>query len=335
MKAHRHLKHYFIPNRRNGYRPHFLRAKMAGITAVAIVTLFVGATAFERFIIFTPGQFAAVIASSLVDLTNLDREGQGLSPLTTNPALRAAAQMKANDMAAKSYFAHDSPDGHDPWYWFDKAGYRFSHAGENLAVYFSDSGDVNSAWMNSPEHRANLLNPQFTEIGIATAIGEYKGYQTVFVVQEFGTPSRIAAAEAPQQTVATLSPAEPAQTVALGATPAVAGASAPVARKIIAKTNTYIAVKEEGTSSPHIAAPLTSTPAANSAAGFAGSPYKLLGYTYAILALIILVALLLDIGIEVKRHNPMHVARGVLLLLLMLGLLWGGHAYFFGTLMIA
>ena len=54
---------------------------------------------------------------------------------------------------------------------------------------FSDSQDVTNAWMNSPEHRANILSGDFTQIGIATAAGIYEGHETTYVVEEFGAPS--------------------------------------------------------------------------------------------------------------------------------------------------
>jgi hypothetical protein len=107
--------------------------------------------------------------------------------------LTVAAQDKANDEATKGYFAHTSPQGLTPWYWFQQVGYNFDYAGENLAVNFSDSEDVTTAWMNSPEHRANILNTDFTQIGIAAAQGVYEGEPTTFVVEEFGTPAPAAA----------------------------------------------------------------------------------------------------------------------------------------------
>src|SRR3989338_10289262 len=109
-----------------------------------------------------------------------------------SPILQKAAQLKAEDMAAKEYFAHDSPEGLKPWHWFEEAGYDFRSAGENLAVYFSDSAEVERAWMNSPSHRANLLSEHFTEIGIALSQGQYQGHDTVYVVQMFASPSESA-----------------------------------------------------------------------------------------------------------------------------------------------
>jgi hypothetical protein len=124
-----------------------------------------------------------------VDETNQNRVENSLPALQLSPLLQAAAQDKANDMATKGYFAHTSPQGLTPWYWFEQVGYSFDYAGENLAVNFSDSQDVTNAWMNSPEHRANILSVNFTQIGIATAQGIYNGQPATYVVEEFGTPA--------------------------------------------------------------------------------------------------------------------------------------------------
>ena len=72
----------------------------------------------------------------------------------------------------------------------EKADYDFVYAGENLAINFEDSSEVSSAWMNSPKHKENILNGNFTEIGIATEKGFYNGKETIFVVQMFGSPKK-------------------------------------------------------------------------------------------------------------------------------------------------
>jgi uncharacterized protein YkwD len=165
-------------------------SNIEGWIAVAIV---IGTLVFisqANYLMSRVPTVAAVISSVLVELTNVDRATQGLGTLTVSPVLTEVAQAKANDMAAKGYFAHTSPEGLTPWHWFKEKGYRFAYAGENLAVDFSESADVQRAWMNSPTHRANVVGTQFTEIGIATANGTYNGRPTTFVVQVFGTPAR-------------------------------------------------------------------------------------------------------------------------------------------------
>ena len=131
---------------------------------------------------------ATVVSSTLALQTNEYRASNLEKELVVSDVLTAAAQMKANDMAAKGYFSHIGPLGEEPWSWFNRAGYKYDYAGENLAVDFTESADVTTGWINSATHKANLLNKNFTEIGVATADGMFEGHKTTFVVQFFGTP---------------------------------------------------------------------------------------------------------------------------------------------------
>lgn len=128
-----------------------------------------------------------VLPETVIELTNQNRENIGINNLSQNELLNLAAQLKAADMAEKGYFAHTSPEGITPWYWFNLVGYSYVYAGENLAVNFTDSYDINKAWMESPKHKKNIINEKFDEIGVGTAVGEYKGKEALFVVQLFGT----------------------------------------------------------------------------------------------------------------------------------------------------
>ncbi len=163
-----------------------MKLKIAVVFLVVIV-IFVGISPSVRTTVLD--SLSAIYASVLVNLTNKNRVVANRQELKVNPLLVKAAQMKANDMATKSYFAHNTPDGKTPWYWFRKAGYKYIYAGENLAVNFENSEDVERAWMNSRSHFLNIINPNYTEIGIATSTGIYKGRQAIFVVQMFGLPS--------------------------------------------------------------------------------------------------------------------------------------------------
>ena len=185
------LKRHFIPHEGNGHRPHFLHRKNAA--------QFIGVILFFELILFVlPGlnfvsflqtlNVTAVLPGVLSALTNAERLENSLPELRENPILNEAAKLKAEDMAAKSYFAHTSPEGKTPWYWLAKAGYSYVYAGENLAVNFIDSTDVTKAWMNSPTHRANIVHGAYTEVGTGIATGVYKGNETVFVAQVYGRP---------------------------------------------------------------------------------------------------------------------------------------------------
>lgn len=162
-----------------------MKLKIAVVCLIVLVVLMGVVPSFRTGIL---NSLSAIYASVLVNLTNKDRVAANVSELKLNPLLEKAAQMKANDMASKSYFAHNTPDGKTPWYWFAQAGYEYIYAGENLAVNFEDSEDIETAWMNSKTHWLNIINPKYTEIGIATSTGIYKGRQAVFVVQMFGAP---------------------------------------------------------------------------------------------------------------------------------------------------
>lgn len=183
------LKDIFFSHSDNDHKPHIATQRGVAVIAALALLVFILTTIQVKTLQNSEYFLSAVLPSVLIDLSNDDRLESGLSPLKRNPLLEDAAQMKANHMAENSYFAHTSPDGTTPWYWINQSGYKFRTAGENLAVHFTDSREVEEAWMNSPRHRDNILNQNYTEIGIATARGTYEGYNTVFVVQMFGSPS--------------------------------------------------------------------------------------------------------------------------------------------------
>lgn len=174
---------------RNEKMPYLWTKAGVSILSLLIITLVLFAQ-FHQYIFLKINHSLAglVINSVVVDITNQERNSIGLGELKTNEALRKAAQAKADDMAKKGYFAHQSPDGKTPWYWIDQTGYTYIAAGENLAINFDYSKDVVNAWMNSPTHRANIVKAKYQEIGIGIAEGFYQGRPTVFVVQMFGTP---------------------------------------------------------------------------------------------------------------------------------------------------
>lgn len=297
------------------HRPHPARHvfSIAGISVftVLIIGSFFVAAVYLRTLIET-NQLAAVITSTLVDLANGDRKQDNLGTLTINPKLVAAAQAKADDMAAKGYFAHNSPDGQTSWTWFQQAGYSFSYAGENLAVNFADSEDVEEAWMDSPTHRANILNGKFTEIGIATAQGEYKGKKTTFVVQMFGRPKQTTAfapvnestqPEDPEQIA--IATTETNGTVVLGS--AIPAPAAATSVPVTAGVETVAAPEEAPTYS-------------NLMNFLVASPQNLLRTIYVLSALIVILALGLTTRMEFKRHHFRHMVAAVFLLALMGGL---------------
>lgn len=181
------IRQIFVPNEENKYRPRILEGSFL---FYCLITLLILKLIIVPFLIYFDKSvfFAAVTKSVLINLLNRDRQYLGLPPLEENPELNEAAFLKANDLLEKDYFSHQSPEGVSPWYWLKKAGYDYEIAGENLAIGFLDSEEVYSAWLDSPSHRANLLNPRYKNIGLAVAKGDYQGNETTVVVQFFGTP---------------------------------------------------------------------------------------------------------------------------------------------------
>lgn len=331
------LKDHFIPHKGNDYKPHFLRAKIAaGI--LALVLVIEGLYLTQTLVILPKSDYlAAIFAAVLVNQTNDVRETQALGTLTPNPVLEKVAQMKADDMAAKGYFSHNTPDGKTPWYWFKQAGYAYLAAGENLAVNFTDSKDVTDAWLNSPSHRANIMNGNYTEIGIATAQGVYKGRNAIFVVEVFGLPAKVLTEEGRPvpRTLVPSAPTSPANvtkatelpavkstpTPALPApTTVVAGAETNVAKELAVET----ADLEQPVVSPvevEVLAPETHTPTDVSfLAALLASPRHLTTAFYLILGAILLLALGLVIFIEVRVQHPHLVVSGFLLLIVIVAI---------------
>ncbi len=179
------VKKYLIPHKGNDFKPHLLRER--SVVALGALALLLFCTSLGSSYLINKTDFgAAVLPAVLVDLTNEHRLANNGKALKINPKLELAAQMKAKDMADNQYFAHTSPIGVTPWQWFTKAGYKFAYAGENLAINFTESADVEQAWIASPTHHANLISDKFDETGIATYQGVYQGQPTTFVVQLFG-----------------------------------------------------------------------------------------------------------------------------------------------------
>ncbi len=124
--------------------------------------------------------------------TNAQRTANGVSTLSLNDRLNAAAQAKANDMAARNYWSHNTPEGNPPWVFVSTQGYSYQKLGENLATGFNDEQSTINGWMASPPHRENLLDPSFSEVGFGyannpdyTAAG---GGPMTIVVAYYGQP---------------------------------------------------------------------------------------------------------------------------------------------------
>lgn len=157
------------------------------------------------------GYATEMTQGGLLTSTNTQRVNNGVQPLSLNSTLSQAAQAKANDMIARNYWSHNTPDGQQPWIFIDQSGYKYEAAGENLAYGFVTSGDAVTGWMNSPGHRANILNGNFVEVGFGIANSpsyQNNGEQTI-VVAMYGKPLVLQASTEQSQTPATQPTTQP------------------------------------------------------------------------------------------------------------------------------
>ena len=200
MKLFKTFKIYFIPCLENIYRPKFLDGRFFIYFVVFLILLKL--ISFS-FLLYFPKTFffADLTKNALIKLTNESRGVLGLLPLKENPQLEKAAELKAMDMFKNEYFAHTSPSGVSPWYWVELTNYNYQYAGENLAIGFMDSEEVYYGLYNSPSHRANLLNSNYTDIGIAIVKGNFQNKETYIVVQIFGSEIKGVAAVAAATTI--------------------------------------------------------------------------------------------------------------------------------------
>lgn len=288
----RAIHDHLVPHKGNNHAPRLLHTSRAS-KILLVLAVFQVVFLAHAFLLVPLSSFLADISSSaLVDLANGDRAHSAVAPLKGDSLLTRAAQLKAEDMAARGYFAHTSPDGVTPWHWFDLAGYNFSYAGENLAINYSDTIDVERAWMNSAEHRDNIVNADFHEVGVGVAEGMYEGKKAVFVAELFGTKADPVVAREKG-------------TVAHGASPIAvrkSRSSSIAVAPVPSQTPSVLAAHAESEITPAVAL---------------SSPEHALSWAYLALgALVSLVALLL-LSVKRKPHHKQLFANALILLCFM------------------
>ena len=195
------LSHYFIPQEKNNHRAALLRVN----AILVLIAFYLLNNSIIKFVAYLKpgvlGYSSEITAQKVLDQTNQQRQKLGLAPLKYNSTLSVSATNKANDMFTDNYWAHNAPDGKVPWDFFKEVGYQYTVAGENLARDFYNTNSLIKAWMNSPTHRANIVNGKYQEIGIGVVNGTLDGIKTTLVVQHFAAPI-VAIAESPQKTQA-------------------------------------------------------------------------------------------------------------------------------------
>lgn len=181
------LIHFITPRHTNNQK-----AKLIQSSSLLVIASFL--VVWQGLVSFVPsfgpnilGYASQISPDEVIRLTNEKRAQAGLTPLTLNSTLSSAAYTKGRDMIDRDYWAHVAPDGTQPWKFFNDFGYRYRYAGENLARDFTNPSSAVDAWMNSPTHRENILNPKYKEIGIGVVEGDLAGVDTTIIVQFFGT----------------------------------------------------------------------------------------------------------------------------------------------------
>lgn len=358
QKIHKVLKHIFIPHEENDYKPHFFRELSVSVILFSSVFL-LGSSAGSSFFIHRTILGAEIASSVLIDLTNESRIAYHQTPLIRNAKLDKAAEMKGLDMTSKGYFAHDSPEGVTPWYWFKQVGYNFLYAGENLAINFTDSSDVEEAWLNSPLHRANILNVEFREIGMATVEGVYNNYPTIYIVQMFGTPAygkTFASKNTKNSKEIFLDKKIATTTLSKGTTTEekigdVKGESLSVKDEVFVATGTLtvastsqkessnplkkvIATQEmavvKNTSVGDIPTNI-SLPVKNYSTWYEKITFrfsKYIDYVYKILLLLVAFALVTMVLVEVRKQHYIHIMYGIFLLILLTLFIFINHSFY-------
>ncbi len=344
------VKHLFIPHEHNDYKPHFFRETSIGIILV-VVTILLSFSTISKLVVKSKDMIGAVLPAVLVDLTNNDRTTNGEQILTRNESLDKAAQLKANDMAGSQYFAHTSPTGITPWYWINKVGYTFIYAGENLAIDFTESVDVENAWLNSPKHKENIMNEHFTEIGIATAEGYYNGSPTTYVVQMFGAPAFASIPKTEiKPTVTEATPKtikeKPAPTK-VAVAPEVKGEESTLGLnlKTITDTKDFISVKnleatpieEKIETKTSTVVPEVKTETLKYSTWKERLMFMLPGYTnnfYKIFVFVVLIALILMMVIEIRRQHPKNIMYGVLIIVIIICFIYINKTMFINSLLV-
>jgi len=180
------LKNYFIPTNTNDYKPKILRTKPLFIMVAVALIIKIGLAAYLFSLYPSSATMSPIITNDLLVLINVDREVNGLLPLTLSQPLSQAAAAKAQDMISQDYFAHEGPNGLLPWDWISKEAYPYLYVGENLAMNFTTADGAHSALMLSPSHKNNILSDKYNDVGLAVLVGEWQGKETTMLVEIFG-----------------------------------------------------------------------------------------------------------------------------------------------------
>lgn len=177
-KHHAHDKHY-----RNAYWPYLPLAFIVGLG-------FLVNSLWPTLQSAVLGYATNTSVNGLLIETNEERKQHELGELALSERLSKAAQAKAEDMASRDYWSHNTPDGNPPWNFIKAFGYSYASAGENLAYGFEGNDSTVAGWMGSTPHRINMLNGAYKDVGFGMANAEnYQGTgEQTIIVALYGTP---------------------------------------------------------------------------------------------------------------------------------------------------
>lgn len=169
------------------YWPYLPLLAIVGFT-VLVNLAWPGMHAAQRSVL---GTSTGISTQQLLVASNSGRANVQTQSLTLDRELTAAAQAKAQDMVARNYWSHTTPEGQEPWDFAKAVGYDYRALGENLAYGFDSPQSIIKGWLQSPEHRTNMLDPAYSEVGFGIVTSNNfndTGRQTV-VVALYGAPS--------------------------------------------------------------------------------------------------------------------------------------------------
>ena len=126
-------------------------------------------------------------SDTLITLINKERFDHDLKPLKKNNLLMLSAKEKAEDMVRNNYFEHIAREGIQPWFFVERTGYRYETFGENIAKDYFSANSVHKAFMDSTGHRANILNKDFRDVGVAILPIIISDKRQFIVVEHFGS----------------------------------------------------------------------------------------------------------------------------------------------------
>ncbi len=262
------IKDFLVPTESNQYLPHSLSPATFVVYFVLTIALILSPAYVRQLQLATLENTPSFTGEEVVRLVNASRTALNLPALKINPTLIDAANDKGSDIFAKQYFAHVSPENKTPWDFLRGKNYTYTLAGENLAMDYPTANEAHIGFMASPTHRANILNPLYTEVGVAVIQGTFNGQSSILVVEYFGRPKvKVAQATTPPKTTSSKPTASGTPKTTKPATPSIVATN-----PTTTKPSPVATVEEPITSTLITATPIVTTTQAVLGAQIADNP---------------------------------------------------------------